>query len=102
MDIVYTKSLNGLDKFPAWSGGKRWLDEFVEHPDALVYLEDYLEDLYEGGATFTDTDINDFLWFDAFDILVEEGFVDKDMNWKDEEQWIGYQVLCRGLPLSQL
>lgn len=85
MDIVYAKSLNGLDKFPAWSGGKRWLDEFIQHPLALTYLEDYLEDFCEGGATFTDTDINDFLWFDAFDILVEEGFVDKDMHWKDEE-----------------
>lgn len=85
MDIVYTTSLNGLDKFPAWSGGKHWLDEFVEHPLALTYLEDFLKDLCAGGATFTDTDINDFLWFDAFDILVEEGFVDEDMNWKDEE-----------------
>lgn len=85
MDIVYAKSLDSLSEFPAWSGGKHWLDEFEKHPDALVYLEDYLEDLYEGGATFTDTDINDFLWFDAFDILVEEGFVDSNMNWKDEE-----------------
>lgn len=85
MEIVYAKSLNSLYEFPAWSGGKYWLNEFIKHPDALVYLEDYLEDLYEGGATFTDTDINDFLWFDAFDMLVEEGFVDENMHWKDEE-----------------
>ena len=85
MDIVYAKSLDSLSEFPAWSGGKHWLDEFVKHPAALEYLEDYIEERYAWGEAFTDTYLNDFLWFDAFDILVEAGYVDEDMHWKDEE-----------------
>ena len=89
MDIRYTKTLSGLDKFPAWSGGKNWLDTFRNHPDAFNYLESFIEDWTDsrevcGEEPLTDTDINDFLWFDAFDMLVEAGYVDHDMNWKDD------------------
>ena len=54
----------------------------------MCYLNDYVESWSQeaaiNGNMVTETDINDFLWFDAFDILVENGYVDEDMNWADE------------------
>lgn len=88
--MYYATYLDSLAEFPAWSGGKRWLETFIKHPDALDYLEAFIEDWANsremcGEELLTKTDINDFLWFEAFDMLVEAGYVDGDMNWKDDE-----------------
>lgn len=90
--ISYTVGINNLHDFNAWSGGRQWLETFKEHPEAMDYLDSYLEycsqeRIIEGNPPLTDTDINDFLWFDALDILVEEGYVDRDLNWTDDE-WL--------------
>lgn len=80
---------NTLDYFKAWSGGKEWLDTFKQHPDAFEYISNFIEEWselrYQENNPLSSIEINDFLWFDAFDILVEEGYVDGDMNWKDDE-----------------
>lgn len=68
------KECSDITEFEAWSGGKVWLDEFSQHLKAISFLTAYVEDW----ATFeeiTTTQINDFLWFDAFDLLVEEGLI---------------------------
>lgn len=59
-----------LDEFEFWSGAKGRYDEFFEQ-DKLKLLEDSIETAFEGQVP-TDTDINDYVWFDeALHELVE-------------------------------
>lgn len=57
MKIIIGKS---LENFDAWSGGKDTMDA-LSHSD-LERLEQYIEELYPDGIT--DTQLNDFLWFE--------------------------------------
>mgnify|MGYP000973833312 CR=1 FL=1 len=52
-----------LEDFPAWSGGKETLDRLIEI-NAVGDVEEYLEEWLDAGENWTDTQLNDYLWFD--------------------------------------
>lgn len=83
--ISYTTSCE-LSEFPAWSGGKVILEELKKHPRACDYIENFLS-MYTGDemdAAF----INDFLWFEALEILEEAGLYDIEKDvWMDEAEY---------------
>lgn len=58
--MLLTYELN-LDNFEAWSGAKDTLARVQEHGQ-IEELEALLEELYPDGMT--DTQLNDFLWFE--------------------------------------
>lgn len=63
-----------LNKFDAWSGGLRVLNKLCDHQEAYEFIENYLDEYEEcASCMLTDTDVNDFLWFDALDFLEENG-----------------------------
>lgn len=63
-----------LNKFDAWSGGLRVLNKLCDHQEAYEFIENYLDEYEEcANCMLTDTDVNDFLWFDALDFLEENG-----------------------------
>ena len=72
-----------LYRFPAWSGGKTRLDDLVEHPDAYDYIFNMIEeaDLYGDGAIRTNTELNDYLWFDMYDDL----YMTVDHEWIEDD-----------------
>lgn len=75
-----------LDAFEAWSGGKTVLGELMDHPTAYCYVADMLDEL-TATSEWTDTDVNDFIWFDALDLLEEAGYYDSDSGlYSDEEE----------------
>lgn len=83
--ISYIVEIDSLYKFDAWSGGRSLLNVFKNHPRVMDYLNDYLEEWSQDCSyPLTDIDINDFLWFDAVNLLVEEGYIDENMNWTDK------------------
>lgn len=51
-----------LERFEAWSGGKRTLERVINE-GKCGYLEQMLEELYPDGMT--ETQLNDLLWFDS-------------------------------------
>lgn len=59
--------------FPAWSGGKETLSDLTY--SEIETVESMLEDLFCIEIP-TDTDINDFLWFERDTIAVWLGFED--------------------------
>ena len=62
-----------LEYFEAWSGGSQVLNAIKEHDrslDILEALEEYINMGNEMEAV-TETWVNDFLWFDAEDIIME-------------------------------
>lgn len=68
-----------LEDFDAWSGGKDTLDRLIEL-DRVDEIERYIEELYPDGCT--DTELNDFLWFED-DTIAD--LLDMSDLWEDEE-----------------
>lgn len=64
----------------SWSGARDVLDMIVQagkEEEVFNYLEDFLVDTYEDGLT--ETELNDLIWFDLFDLLTEAGIsLDQD------------------------
>lgn len=82
-----------LNRFQAWSGGKTWLEELIDHPKAYDYIVNRLEEaelyFYEEDEARTETDINDYLWFYMKYDLEEAWFLNEDHEWiedTDEEE----------------
>jgi len=63
-----------LDQFDAWSGGKDTLDVLIEK-GVCDEVEDFIEQCFTDP---TDTDINDFLWFERDQIAEYLGYEDWD------------------------
>lgn len=76
-----------LENFEAWSGGKDTLDELTH--DECESVEQLIEDSF--AETPTDTDINDFLWFERNAIAQHLGYDDwedleRDHNGEEDEE----------------
>lgn len=72
----------GLSGFQFWAGAASNYDDLSKHDTAKEAVEAYLEDL----TTTTDmseAEINDFMWFELEDWLIEDGFKNVDGEWLD-------------------
>lgn len=73
-----------LKNFEAWSGGKDTMDD-LSHSDC-ERLEQHIEELYPDGIT--DTQLNDFLWFDRDTIADLLGYRNYEaLSEQDDEDW---------------
>lgn len=63
-----------LEDFSAWAGGKATLDVLIEKGDC-EQVEDFIEQCFSDPS---DTDINDFLWFERDQIAEYLGYEDWD------------------------
>lgn len=84
--MQYLVDTDHLYKFDAWSGAKARLDELVKHQAAYDYIEFYIDEWTEmSEEPVTETEINDFLWLESDDLLKQNGFLDENYNWTDED-----------------
>ena len=88
MKVTYEFS---LCDFKAWSGGAdtlRKIEKFdLEHDGAMEQAEQYIEEHL--GDEATETEVNDFLWFEEDAILDYIGYTDDstmDENGFEEEE----------------
>ena len=58
-----------IEKFESWGEAKDVFDRCVQE-DKLEELERLIEDTFCGSVP-SDVDINDFVWFDAEDLIFE-------------------------------
>lgn len=66
-----------LRDFKAWSGAVKTL-EILENIDRIEEVENYIDEILENCS---DTDINDFLWFETNFIFMELlGYTEEEMN----------------------
>lgn len=73
-----------LKDFEAWSGGARVLDELAGN--ALDYASSFLDELAEGAKGLSETEINDWLWFECEEYLREVHELNIDgTDWNGEE-----------------
>lgn len=80
-----------LEEFPAWSGGKDTLDVLIENGDCDK-VEDFIEESFTDPS---DTDINDFLWFERDQIAEYLGYYDWDSyehyaKWEEGDEVFWY------------
>lgn len=68
---------NSLDNFEAWSGGKDTLDTLREKGDCDA-VECLIEELNASDEPCSDSQINDFLWFERDTIAQHLGYSDWD------------------------
>lgn len=69
---------DSLDNFEAWSGGKDTLDTLREKGD-VDSVESLIEELQNcEGETWSETEVNDFLWFERDTIAQHLGYSDWD------------------------
>lgn len=79
------EAICNVEDFPAWAGGEEWLDVFTEQGEEVInYLNEYL-DTWTESKNLTETEINDFLWFDAYELLVAEGLIDENDIYTNRE-----------------
>ena len=66
-----------LKDFKAWSGAIKTL-EILKEIDRIEEVEDYIEEVMDDAS---DTDINDFLWFESDFIFMELlGMTEEEMD----------------------
>lgn len=80
--MIYTID-ESLENFRAWSGGKATLDVLIEK-DVCDQVEEFIEQCFSHP---TDTDINDFLWFERDQIAEYLGYEDWDAFENGEETY---------------
>lgn len=71
-----------LDQFNAWSGGKDTLETLIERDD-WEEVQTLIEEVFE--ETPTETEINDFLWFERDYIAEHLGYSDWEAYENGEE-----------------
>lgn len=76
-----------LSDFDAWSGGLRVLNELRLHKEAYEFIESFLDEYEEcSDCMLAETDMNDFLWFDALYLLEENGLYNSEIGlYSDDE-----------------
>ena len=85
MSFKVTTEYDSLRDFPAWSGGEETLNAIID-ADKIEEADELAEEMF-ADETPTDTDVNDWLWFDLPDemhLYDEEGDEAPDMT--DEEE----------------
>lgn len=67
-----------LAEFPFWAGAKEVAEEINRNEEAQACWE-YLEEIIGSeGRTWTAIEVNDLIWFDAYDELVEAGYFENE------------------------
>lgn len=69
-----------LEDFGAWSGGKDRLDRIIEL-DIVEEASDYIAEVM--GTEMTETELNDFLWFEMDDFI--EDYEEEEEDEEEEE-----------------
>lgn len=77
MKIFY--DLDSLQDFEFWQGAADRVNDLTN--DDLEIILDILEDLYPEGMT--DTELNDFLWFEDDEYADWLGYDDAEELWED-------------------
>lgn len=71
-----------LERLLFWAGARSNYNDLSEHEHAHEAVEDFLDDL-TSTTDMSETAINDFIWFELEDWLIEEGFKNADGEWLD-------------------
>ena len=73
MTMIIKTEISSFDEFKPWSGGKDTLDDLTYEQQERLF--EYAEELFHDGCT--DTELNDWLWFERDSIYEYLGIDDR-------------------------
>lgn len=79
MAIKIIDELESLKDFESWDGATYFQQRIMNDPEALRVIESDLEG-YTASFPMTLDELNDYLWFDAEELLIEEGIWQAEQN----------------------
>lgn len=72
---MYYQVESTIRDFHAWAGGNAWKQVVLNSSeDVIDYVDGLLDDLFGEDANATETDVNDFLWFDLANHMEAGGY----------------------------
>ena len=72
---MYYQINSDIRSFEAWSGGNSWKQVVLNSSeDVIDYVDSLLNEFFPEDANATETDINDFLWFDLVEHMEAGGY----------------------------
>lgn len=72
---MYYQINSDIRSFGAWSGGNSWKQVVLNSSeDVIDYVNSLLDELFTDDSHATETDVNDFLWFELADHMDENGY----------------------------
>lgn len=72
---MYYQTESNIRNFQAWAGGANWQKVVLNSSEDIIdYVELMLDELFTEDSHATETDVNDFLWFDLVDHMDENGY----------------------------
>lgn len=72
---MYYQTESNIRNFRAWAGGVSWQKAVLNSSeDVIDYVNSPLDELFTEDSHATQTDINDFLWFDLVEYMSENGY----------------------------
>ena len=75
IEYVERHEIETIADFAAWQGGKSRLDDICNSGDEVINLVNgWVSEMCASDDTVTDSDINDFLWFEAPEVLANAGY----------------------------
>lgn len=78
MSFTVAKTYDSLNDFVPWAGAVPIYERIMNDDRARDYIEGYLDDACDP-CYWDETMVNDFIWFDVEQILIEAGI------WEEEE-----------------
>lgn len=72
---MYYQINSDIRNFEAWAGGNVWKQVVLNSSeDVIDYVNSLLDELFTEDSHATQTDVNDFLWFDLDEHMSENGY----------------------------
>ena len=79
MSFKVVKYYASLEDFEPWGGAIQVYERIMNDQEARYHIEGFLSDLCLCNWDFwDDTTVNDFLWFDAEQVLIDSGIWDEE------------------------
>lgn len=72
---MYYQVESTIRDFQAWGGGNAWKQTVLNSSEGVIdYVDGLLDDFFGEDSNASETDINDFLWFDLPDRMEANGY----------------------------
>lgn len=72
---MYYQTESNIRNFRAWAGGVSWQKAVLNSSeDVIDYVDSILDELFDEDSEATETNVNDFLWFDFAEHMENNGY----------------------------
>ena len=72
---MHYQTETNIRNFRAWAGGASWQKTVLNSSeDVIDYVDSILDELFDEDSNATESNVNDFIWFDLSEHMAEFGY----------------------------